>query len=120
MRQTGVLAAAGLIALEQSPRHLGEDHRNARMMARGLAGVPGIRIDPAKVQTNIVVFDVSGTGLPAAEISARLKERGVLIDPIGPTLLRLVTHYDVDREGCEMALAVLAEVAAGVGSLAAS
>jgi threonine aldolase len=120
MRQAGVLAAAGLIALEQSPRRLGEDHRNARMMARGLAGIPGIQIDPAKVQTNIVMFEVSGTGLPAAEISWRLKERGVLINPVGATWMRLVTHYDVDREGCEMALAALAEVAAGVGSVAAS
>jgi threonine aldolase len=88
------------------------------MMARGLAGIPGIQIDPAKVQTNIVIFDVSGTGLAAAEISARLKERGVLIDPINATVMRLVTHYDVDREGCEMALAALAEVAAKVGSAA--
>jgi threonine aldolase len=111
MRQAGVLAAAGLIALEQSPRRLAEDHRNARMMARGLAGIPGIQIDPAKVQTNIVIFDVSGTGLPAAEISTRLKDRGVLINPVSATLMRLVTHYDVDREGCEMALAALAEVA---------
>jgi threonine aldolase len=120
MRQAGVLAAAGLIALEQSPRHLGEDHRNARLMARGMASIPGMQIDPAKVQTNIVMFDVSGTGLPAAEISARLKQRGVLINPISATLMRLVTHYDVDREGCEMALAALAEVAAGVGSVVAS
>jgi len=120
MRQAGVLAAAGLIALEQNPRHLGEDHRNARLMARGLARIPGIQVDPTKVQTNIVMFDVSSTGLPAAEISARLKQRGVLINPIGTTLLRLVTHYDVDREGCELALAALADVAAGVGSLATS
>ena len=106
--------------MEQSPRHLGEDHRNARLMARGLACIPGFRIDPAKVQTNIVIFDVSCTGLESAEISARLKERGVLIDPINATVMRVVTHYDVDREGCELARAALAEVAAGVGSLAAS
>ena len=116
MRQAGVLAAAGLIALEQSPRHLVEDHRNARLMAKGLAQIPGIRIDPGKVQTNIVIFEVSGTGIPAAEISARLKDRGVLINPVNATLMRLVTHYDVDREGCEMALTALAEVAAGVHS----
>ena len=116
MRQAGVLAAAGLIALEQSPRHLGEDHRNARMMAKGLADFPGIQLDPAKVQTNIVIFDVSGTGLPTAEISTRLKKRGVLINPISATLMRLVTHYDVDREGCEMALAALSEVAAFSGA----
>jgi threonine aldolase len=119
MRQAGVLAAAGLIALEQSPRHLLEDHRNARLMAQGLAAIPGIQVDPAKVQTNIVIFDVSGTGLPAAEISRRLKERGVLINPVNATLMRLVTHYDVDREGCELALAAIAEVAAVVHSGAA-
>ncbi len=110
MRQAGVLAAAGLVALEQSPRHLGEDHRNARMMAQGLARIPGIQVDPAKVQTNIVIFDVSGTGLPAAELSARLKQRGVLINAVNNSLMRLVTYYDVDREGCELALAALAEV----------
>ncbi len=81
-------------------------------MAKGLAQIPGIKIDPAKVQTNIVIFDVSGTGLAAKEVSARLKEHGVLINPISPSLMRLVTHYDVDREGCEMALSALAEVAA--------
>ncbi len=118
MRQAGVLAAAGLIALEHSPRHLMEDHRNARLMARGLAQIPGIRIDPAKVQTNIVIFDVGGTGIAAAEISARLKERGILINPVNNTLMRLVTHYDVDREGCEIALAAMAEVTAGVRTVA--
>ena len=117
MRQAGVLAAAGLVALEQSPRHLFEDHRNARLMAQGLARIPGIRIDPARVQTNIVIFDVSGTGFTAAALSARLKERGVLINAIAPSLLRLVTHYDVDREGCELALA---ELAASVAELAVS
>ena len=118
MRQAGVLAAAGLIALEQSPRHLSEDHRNARLLARGLAGIPGIRIDPAKVQSNIVIFEVSGTDLAAGEISARLKQLGVLIDPIGAKLLRAVTHYDVDREGCELALAAMAEVAANASTAA--
>jgi len=116
MRQAGVLAAAGLIALEQSPRHLTEDHRNARLMAKGLAQIPGIRIDPAKVQTNILVFDVSGTSIAAAQISARLKERGVLINAVNERLMRVVTHYDVDREGCELALAAMAEVTAAVPS----
>jgi len=120
MRQVGVLAAAGLIALEESPRMLAQDHRNARLMAEGLARIAGVRLDPAKVQTNIVMFDVSGTGMPAADISRRLKQRGVLINPISPSLMRLVTHYDVDRAGCELALAALAEVVAGVRSLATS
>jgi len=114
MRQAGVLAAAGLIALEQSPRHLIEDRRNARMMARALAAMPGIQVDPAKVQSNIVIFDVSGTGMTGQEISARLKQRGVLINAVNASLMRLVTHYDVDREGCELALAALGDVVAGV------
>ena len=72
------------------------------------------------MQTNIVIFDVGGTGLTSSEISTRLKARGVLIDPINENVMRLVTHYDVDREGCELALAALSEVAAEAGSLAAS
>jgi threonine aldolase len=120
MRQAGVLAAAGLIALEQSPRHLIEDHRNARLMAQGLARIPGIQIDPAKVQTNIVIFDVSGTGLSGDEVSARLKERGVLMNAIAPNVMRLVTHYDVDREGCELALAEVADALARATPVAAA
>src|ERR1017187_2791216 len=77
MRQAGVLAAAGLIALEETPKHLPEDHRNARFLAEGLARIPGIQADPQKVATNIVIFDVSGTGHTSAEVSARLKRRGV-------------------------------------------
>jgi threonine aldolase len=120
MRQAGVLAAAGLIALEKSPRGLAEDHRNARLMARALADIPGIQIDPAKVQTNILIFDVSETGMTAQEVSARLKEREVLINAVNASLMRAVTHYDVDREGCELAVAALAEVVTGVPSGAAA
>jgi threonine aldolase len=119
MRQAGVLAAAGLVALEQSPRRLAEDHRNARLLAQGLARIPGIQIDPAKVQTNIVIFDVSGTGMTGPEVSAQWKERGVLINAVDAKLMRAVTHYDVDREGCELALAALTEVVARVPSSAA-
>ncbi|MFB3827075.1 MAG: low specificity L-threonine aldolase [Bryobacteraceae bacterium] len=110
MRQAGVLAAAGLIALEETPRRLPEDHANARFLAEGLANLPGIRLDPTAVQTNIVIFDVQGTGMQAAEISARLKERGVLINPVNQRLMRAVTHYDVDRAGCETALKRISEV----------
>ena len=113
MRQAGVLAAAGLIALEETPAKLAEDHRNARFLAEGLAAIPGVRIDPKTVQSNIVIFDVSGTGIAPAEITAKLKERGVLINGISPRQMRAVTHYDVDRAGCEFALNALAEIAAG-------
>ena len=89
-------------------------------MAQGLARIPGIQIDPAKVQTNIVIFDVSGTGLSGAAVSARLKERGVLINTIAPNVMRAVTHYDVDREGCELALAEVADVVVHATALRAA
>ena len=73
MRQAGVLAAAGLIALEEMPKRLREDHANAKFLGEGLARIPGIQMDPRRVATNIVVFDVSETGLAPAEISARLR-----------------------------------------------
>lgn len=104
MRQVGVLAAAGLVALEQSPRKLFDDHLNAKFLAEGLARLPGMRIDPARVQTNIVVFDVAGTGIAPAEMCARLKRRGVLMNAINERQVRAVTHYDVDRRSCELAL----------------
>jgi threonine aldolase len=111
MRQAGVLAAAGLIALEDGPRKLAADHANARFLAEALATIPGIALDPAKVKTNIVIFDVSRTGLAAAEFSARLKAKGVLMNAVNETQVRLVTHYDVDRAGAEIAARVIAEVA---------
>jgi threonine aldolase len=112
MRQAGVLAAAGLIALEEMPKRLHEDHANARFLAEGLAQIPGVRIDPQEVATNIVIFDVSASPLAAAEISSRLKQRGVLLNAINPRQMRAVTHYDVDRQGCVRALEMLAEAMA--------
>jgi threonine aldolase len=110
MRQAGVLAAAGLIALEEHPRKLAADHANARYLAEALAKIPGIAVDPAKIQTNIVIFDVSGAGLAAAEFSARLKAKGVLMNAVSETHLRAVTHYDVSREGAELAVQAIGEV----------
>jgi threonine aldolase len=103
MRQAGVLAAAGLIALEESPKNLPADHANAKLLAEGLAGMPGIQIDPEKVVTNIVIFDVSGTGQTADAICAQLRERGVLAAGFGSSI-RMVTHYDVLRADIETAL----------------
>ena len=110
MRQAGVLAAAGLIALEEMPLRLHEDHANARLLAQGLAQMEGIAIDQATVQTNIVIGDVSGTGLTSAQVSAALKERGVLANGVGPTRLRFVTHLNVTVEDCKAALEALSEV----------
>lgn len=111
MRQSGILAAAGLIALEQMPLRLHEDHANARLLAAGLAQIPGIRVEPAEPATNIVIFDISATGKTSQEISAALKANGVLINGISPTAMRAVTHYDVSRADCEQALATLTAVA---------
>ena len=110
MRQVGVLAAACLVALEDSPRVLEEDHRNARFLAEGLARLPGVKIDPGTVATNIVVFDVSGAGLAPGEISARMKDRGVLLNAINDRQMRAVTHYDVSRQDCGAALGAMEEV----------
>ncbi len=110
MRQVGVLAAAGLIALEQMPARLGEDHANAKFLAEEAAKLPGVSIDPSRVATNIVIFDIAGTGRKPAEVTAALKERGVLMNGVGGTRMRAVTHYDVSRADCEQAAAVLAEV----------
>ncbi len=104
MRQAGVLAAAGLIALEKMPLRLKEDHDNARFLADGLAQIPGIKIDPKKVATNILVFDVTGTGMDTAEFSRRLAEKNVLAAGINPQQMRMVTHMDVNRADCEQAL----------------
>jgi threonine aldolase len=112
MRQVGVLAAAGLIALEEMPHRLGEDHANARYLAGELAKLPGIQIDPARVQTNIVIFDVTGTGLPTTELTNALKPRGVLMNGINPRQMRAVTHFDVSREQCATAIAAISEVLA--------
>ena len=118
MRQAGVLAAAGLVALEEHPRLLRNDHANAKFLAHGLARIPGIALDPEKVQTNIVIFGVSGTGLSASEFSARLKAQGVLIDGIRGGKMRLVTHYDADRTACEKALEAIEQLAAGATAAA--
>jgi threonine aldolase len=110
MRQAGILAAAGLIALEHGPSRLHEDHAMARMLAEGVAGIPGIEIDLATVQTNIVIFDVSDTGKSSTEITAALKEQGVLAGTVNPQLIRFVTHLNISKAQCERALSGLRSI----------
>ena len=107
MRQAGILAAAGLIALEQGPHKLVEDHANAKFLAEGLARVGGIKIDSAKVQTNILMCEVSGTGMTSYELSQKLAARNVLASGFGLEFLRFVTHLDVNREQCAQALEIV-------------
>ena len=114
MRQAGILAAAGLIALEQGPARLQEDHANAHLLAETLANTEGVSIDLETVETNIVVFRLR-MGLSAVELVARLKARGVLAGAFGPNAIRLVTHRDVTRAECiEAAEALTEEITAGV------
>jgi len=110
MRQSGVLAAAGLIALEKIPARLHEDHANARYLAQRIAEMPGISLNLDSVQTNIVIFDVSKTGRPSSELSAEFRSRGVLINGLSPTIMRAVTHFDVDRKMCERTVEVMQQV----------
>lgn len=110
MRQAGVLAAAGLIALDETPKILHRDHENAKYLADGLAKIPGIAVDPKKVVTNIVIFDVRETGHTGAEISAALGKRNVLAGATDKFLVRMVTHYDVDRAKIDRAIAALSEI----------
>ena len=110
MRQVGVLAAAGLIALEKMVDRLAEDHRNARRLAEALAGLPHIRVDLSRVQTNIVIFHVDRDGGGAALVSGCLA-RKVKIHQIGPTSIRCVTHKDVDTEDVDRAISAIREIA---------
>jgi len=101
MRQAGIVAAAGLYALERHVDRLADDHRRARRLAEGLAALPGVEIDPQAVETNIVVFDVPD----AAAVARRMAEQGVRVGALGPQRMRAVTHLDIDDAGIDRALA---------------
>jgi threonine aldolase len=109
MRQVGVIAAAGLIALEESPKSLHIDHENARALAEAIANLKGVKIDPEKVVTNIVIFDVSNAPVSAADICAQLKEQNILASPFGNSI-RMVTHYDVSRRDIEVTINRLGKI----------
>ncbi|MFN8177865.1 MAG: GntG family PLP-dependent aldolase [bacterium] len=117
MRQSGILAAAGLYALEHHRARLAEDHANARWLAERLATFPGVSVDLEATQSNIVIFDVAGTGRVPGEIAQLTAARDVLLVPFGATSLRAVTHLDVDRDDVARAVEVLAQVL-GVSSRA--
>lgn len=107
MRQAGILAAAGLVALEKGTTRLQEDHDNARFIADALARMPGVRIDLAGVQTNILIFEVTRPGLSALDVTRRLAEQNILASGISTQQVRLVTHMDVDRADCDRAVSAL-------------
>jgi threonine aldolase len=106
LRQAGIVAAAGLYALDHNVERLAEDHENARVLAEGIASLPGASIDASKVETNIVIFEVASPQSVVAELASRGVEMGMM----GPGRIRAVTHMDVDRAGIDRALAALSEV----------
>ena len=111
MRQAGILAAAGLYALDHHVERLATDHANARRLAEGLAGLPGVEIDLAAVETNIVVFERSG----CLRAVRRAVGHGVQVAPLDARGLRAVTHLDVDEQGVERALEVFRQLLSGSG-----
>ena len=103
MRQSGILAAAGLYALEHHIDRLSEDHANAKRLAARLQKIPAVTIDPSLVETNMLFFDVHSTKLSTPAFVAALKQEGVLINAVGGSTCRAVTHLDVSAEAIEQA-----------------
>ena len=110
MRQAGILAAAGSWALEHHVNRLAEDHENARNFAQRIGSIEGVTILNPAVETNLVFFDVAGTGWSSKNVSARLRERGVWIGATGPTSMRAVTHLGVDKSAVHEAGELLREL----------
>ena len=110
MRQAGVLAAAGIVALDEMIDRIREDHDHAACLAQGIEQIDGLSIDPARVHTNIVYFDVPRDNLSAGELVKRLDDRGVKMLSVGPRRIRAVTHYGIATEDIDHALAVMAKV----------
>lgn len=118
MRQAGIIAAAGLYALDHHVERLAEDNANAKHFAQRIAGIPGLIVEPEHVDSNVVLIDVSKSGFDAATWSKRLGEKGVRLAPIGANMLRALAHLDVTREEMDQAAEIFAEL--GNGELAAA
>jgi len=110
MRQAGIIAAAGIVALEEMVDQLAEDHANAKRLAQGLADMPGIAIDPDSVQTDIVIFELARDDMTPAELADGLREQGILLSPIGGRRLRAVTHYGIEVTDIDAALRAFRDV----------
>jgi threonine aldolase len=114
MRQAGIIAAAGVFALRHHIDRLAEDHERARQLAYGLSEIRGLDLDPARVETNIVIFDVSRAGISGDDFAARtLSSHGVRFSVLGPTTVRAVTHLDIPPDGVERALEAARAAAIG-------
>ena len=112
MRQSGIIAAAGITALEQMVDRLAQDHENAKHLAEGIARITGLSIELNRIQTNIVYFDMADEQITAGELVKQLADRGIKILQLAPTRLRVVTHYGISTEDIDLALAAINEVMA--------
>jgi threonine aldolase len=112
MRQAGVIAAAGIVALNEMVDRLADDHANAKKLATGLAEIPGISIDPDQIPTNIIFFEVNREDMTPAEFVQRIDAEGIRILPVptGPNPLRAVTHYHITSEDIDQTLDVISNV----------
>jgi len=110
MRQAGTIAAAAVVALEQMVDRLADDHANARRLAEGLAEIPGVAIDPATVETNIVIFGLSASNIAIADVVSGLAAEGIKMNAISPTQFRAVTHYGIERDDIDAALIAFGKV----------
>jgi len=110
MRQTGVIAAAGIVALEDMTKRLEEDHRNARRFAEGIAEIPGLSVNLEYVKTNIVFFDLTDDRISDEDVLTRADEKGLKFLSLGPSRFRMVTHYGISEEDIEKALEILKEI----------
>ena len=108
MRQSGVIAAAGIYALDHHVERLADDHANAHRLAEGIAGLPGVLLDPDLVETNIVIFELTGPVDAATLAASTMRLGGVRLCPLGPRTVRAVTHLDVDQAGVEAAIGAVA------------
>lgn len=110
MRQTGVIAAAGIIAVEEMTKRLSEDHKNARVLAEGIAEISGLHVDPESVRTNIVFFDLVSDRLQDFTLEAELERRRIRLLKLGPSHFRAVTHCGIDAGDIETTLRALREI----------
>ena len=110
MRQAGVLAAAGIVALTEMVERLSEDHENAKVLCMGLSEIKGLHVDPERVFTNIVYIDITRSGLTESELAGRLETEGVRLIPVGPKRLRAVTHYHITKEDVNETLKIVSKV----------
>jgi threonine aldolase len=110
MRQCGIIAAAGITALEEMVDRIAEDHSNAQRLAKGIARIAGLSIEPERIQTNIVYFDMASRQIKAEELVSLLGNKGIKILKLGPSRFRTVTHYGISTKDIDLTLTAISEI----------